>query len=152
MKITVDRATLSDIPFIAALEKDTFSMPQSESELLKMLALDNNILLVAKYGDERAGYVGAYTVCRESDIVTVATSPSFRRKGVARELLSALFESLSGESDAVFLEVRERVTARRAHFISRSVFLKREYDADITKIQAKTRYFTKRIYKNTCTF
>lgn len=103
-----------DIPFIAELEKATFSMPQSEAELLKMLASGNNVLLVAKCGEERAGYVGAYTVCRESDIVTVATAPAFRRKGVAKSLLISLFESLSGESDALFLEVRESNTAARA--------------------------------------
>ena len=122
MKVTVSRAVEDDIAFIAALEKESFSMPQSENELLKMLASDNNILLVARYGDVRAGYVGAYTVCRESDIVTVATSPSFRRKGVARELLSALFESLSGESDAVFLEVRESNGAARALYRSLGFF------------------------------
>lgn len=122
MKVTVSRAVEDDIAFIAALEKESFSMPQSENELLKMLASDNNILLVARYGDVRAGYVGAYTVCRESDIVTVATSPTFRRKGVARELLSALFESLSGESDAVFLEVRESNGAARALYQSLGFF------------------------------
>ena len=122
MKVTVSRAVEDDIAFIAALEKESFSMPQSENELLKMLASDNNILLVAKFGDTLAGYVGAYTVCRESDIVTVATSPTFRRKGVARELLSALFESLSGESDAVFLEVRESNGAARALYQSLGFF------------------------------
>ena len=107
-----------DIPFIAKLEKEIFSMPQSEKELLKMLDSESNILLVAKCDGECAGYIGAYTVCRESDIVTVATKPDFRRKGVAKELLRELFEELSGDSDALFLEVRESNTAARALYES----------------------------------
>ncbi|MBR5539070.1 MAG: ribosomal protein S18-alanine N-acetyltransferase [Clostridia bacterium] len=118
MKITVDRATYADIPFIAALEKETFSMPQSEKELEKMIASDTNLLLVARYDGAFSGYIGAYTVCRESDIVTVATSPLFRRKGVAKELLTALFDNLRGVSDTVFLEVRESNVAARTLYQS----------------------------------
>ena len=114
MKITVEKANASDISFIASLEKDTFSMPQSEGELTKMLSSETNILLVAKCDGERAGYIGAYTVCRESDIVTVAVSNAFRRKGIAKALLNALFEALSGESDVLFLEVRESNVPARA--------------------------------------
>ena len=118
MKITVDRATYADVPFIAALEKETFSMPQSEKELEKMIASDTNLLLVARCDGILSGYVGAYTVCRESDVVTVATSPSFRRKGVAKALLTALFDNLRGESDMLFLEVRESNIAARALYQS----------------------------------
>lgn len=118
MKITVEKANESDIKFIASLEKDTFSMPQSENELNKMLHTDTNVLLVAKCDGERAGYIGAYTVCRESDIVTVAVSECFRRKGIAKELLKALFGSLSGESDVVFLEVRESNAPARSLYCS----------------------------------
>ena len=60
------------------------------------------------------GYVGAYTVCRETDIVTVAVAPDMRRMGVGKQLLATLADALSGNSDALFLEVRESNTAARA--------------------------------------
>lgn len=118
MKIDIVTAEVSDLAFIAELEKDTFSMPQSLSALEKMLCDKDNILLVARCDGENAGYIGAYTVLRESDIVTVAVSPAFRRRGIARELLLALSERLSDVSDAIFLEVRESNTAARALYSS----------------------------------
>ncbi len=118
MKITVKKTEINDIEFIALLERETFSLPQSEKELLRMQADDSNILLTAFCDGERAGYIGAYTVAGESDIVTVATSPAFRRRGVARELLLSLFEQLSGKSEMIFLEVRESNTAARTLYES----------------------------------
>ena len=118
MMITVKTAKDSDVEFIAALEKETFSTPQSPSSLQKMIDDGSNILLVALCDGEYAGYIGAYTVLRESDIVTVAVLPSFRRKGIARELLSELFKRLSGESDSLFLEVRESNVAARSLYSS----------------------------------
>ena len=118
MKIEILNAEHCDLAFIADLEKVTFSMPQSLSSLEKMLLSDDNVLLVAKCDGENAGYIGAYTVLRESDIVTVAVESSFRRKGIARALIAALFEKLSGSSDALFLEVRESNSAARALYES----------------------------------
>ena len=83
-----------------------------------MLSSETNILLVAKCDGERAGYIGAYTVCRESDIVTVAVSNNFRRKGVAKALLEALFDALSEISDVLYLEVRESNTPARTLYSS----------------------------------
>ncbi len=118
MTTEIVAAKASDLAFIAELEKETFSMPQSLSELEKMLCSDSNVLLVAKCGGENAGYIGAYTVCRESDIVTVAVAPRFRRCGIARALLIELFERLREKSDTLFLEVRESNSAARALYTS----------------------------------
>ena len=107
MEITIKKADGRDIDFIAALEKETFSLPQSRADLEGMLSNTEKHLLVALLNGERAGYIGAYTVCRETDIMTVAVSRGFRKKGIGSALVSSLFSELSGISDAVFLEVRE---------------------------------------------
>lgn len=114
MKITVKKAAAEDIDFIAALEKETFSLPQSHADLEEMAENGEKNLLVAFLGGERAGYIGAYTVCRETDIMTVAVSPAFRKNGVGRALVNALFDELDGKSDVIFLEVRESNSAARA--------------------------------------
>lgn len=111
MRTEIRRATPSDIAFIAKLEAETFSLPQSAESLSEMANGCAKILLVATLDGEYAGYIGAYTVCRESDIMTVAVLPAFRKKGVGRALVNALFDELNGESDALFLEVRASNTA-----------------------------------------
>lgn len=118
MKIEIRRAVTGDLDFIAALEKANFSLPESREDFLKMLTSPDKVLLVATLDGERAGYIAAYTVCRESDILTVATAPHFRKMGVGRALIDALFEELCGESDVVFLEVRESNAAARGLYLS----------------------------------
>lgn len=113
MEITVKRAAATDIDFVAALEKETFSLPQTEADFRGMLDVPEKILLVAAFDGTLAGYIGAYTVCRETDIMTVATHPAFRKMGVGRALVNALFDELRGDSDVVFLEVRESNTAAK---------------------------------------
>jgi len=118
MKIEVRRAAESDLDFIAALEKESFSIPEKREDFEKMLCSPDKVLLVATCDGECAGYVAAYTVVRESDILTVAVEPRFRGCGVGRELLCALFDALSGESDVIFLEVRESNGAARKLYTS----------------------------------
>ncbi len=114
MKTEIRKAAESDLDFIAALEKETFSMPETREDFEKMLENPEKHLLVATCDGVIAGYICAYTVCRESDILTVAVLPAFRKMGIGRALVNALFDALSGESDALFLEVRESNAAARA--------------------------------------
>ena len=118
MKIEVRKADISDIEFISVLEKETFSLPQSPDGFAEMIQNGEKHLLVALHDGERAGYIGAYTVCRESDIMTVAVSPAFRKCGIGKALVNALFDELSGVSDTLFLEVRESNSAAIALYSS----------------------------------
>lgn len=114
----IRRAERGDIAWIAALEKETFSLPESEAAFAEMLGKCDHILLVAERDGEKVGYICAYTVCRESDILTVAVAPAARRSGAGRALLGALIEALAPESDAIFLEVRQSNTPARALYAS----------------------------------
>ena len=114
MQLDIRCAGPGDIAAIEAMERENFSMPQSAKELTRMMDSPDTLLLVALLGDRLVGYVGAYTVCRETDIVTVAVATDMRRMGVGKQLLATLADALSGNSDALFLEVRESNTAARA--------------------------------------
>lgn len=114
----IRRAERGDLAFIAALEKETFSLPQSEAAFAEMLGKEDHILLVVERDGAPIGYVCAYTVCRESDILTVAVTPSARRCGAGRALLEALTGALAGDSDAIFLEVRQSNAPARALYVS----------------------------------
>lgn len=122
MKTEIRKALAGDIDFIAELEKETFSLPQSKKDFEEMVTSPQKLLLVATLDGERAGYIGAYTVCRESDIMTVAVAERFRQNGIGKMLVSALFEELSGESDALFLEVRESNLPARKLYSSLSFY------------------------------
>lgn len=118
MRSEVRRATAADIAFLAALEEETFSIPQSAKDFENMLDAPDKVLLVAECDGVPVGYIGAYTVCRETDILTVAVDPAARRSGIGRQLLLALLAALEQESDAIFLEVRVSNTAARALYTS----------------------------------
>ncbi len=121
MKIEIRNACEGDVDFIASLEKETFSVPQSRDDFLKMLDGEKH-LLVAVCNGETAGYVSAYTVCRETDIMTVAVAPAYRKNGIGHALINALCEKLCGESDAIFLEVRRSNGAARRLYSSHGFF------------------------------
>ena len=90
MKIEIKKAAADDIDFIAALEKETFSLPETAENFSELIENPEKQLLIAFIDGKRAGYIGAYTVCRESDIMTVAVLPDYRKMGVGRALVSAL--------------------------------------------------------------
>ena len=114
----IRRADSGDLAFIAALEKETFSLPQSENGFREMLHKSDHVLLVAEKDGCPCGYICAYTVCRESDILTVAVSQSARRCGIGRALVAGLIDALKEQSDALFLEVRKSNTPARALYAS----------------------------------
>ncbi len=118
MPSSVRRAAAADIAFLAALEKDTFSLPQSAKDFENMLDAEDKTLLVAEANGVPVGYIGAYTVLGETDILTVAVDPAARRQGIGRLLLETLFRALSGKSNAIYLEVRESNAPARALYAS----------------------------------
>ena len=62
---------------------------------------------MAMDGDRVAGYVGSQSVLGEADMMNIAVSPDYRRRGVAKLLLQALQQSLAAqEVYSLTLEVR----------------------------------------------
>ncbi len=81
-----------DIPALARIEKMTFSMPWSEEAFSDALSDPHAFFLVAC--DEASGqplsYAGMYVAADEGEITNVATDPDFRRRGLAKALLSRM--------------------------------------------------------------
>ncbi len=93
--ITVRKMENGDIPHIAALEKVCFSLPWPEDAVALELTNPLSLWLVAYDGDRFAGYIGSQAVLDEADMMNLAVVPSFRRCGVAQELVSQLVEQLA---------------------------------------------------------
>ena len=93
---------------VAAIEKECFgregwSERSVAGELTNALAL----WLVAEEDGVVAGYVGSQTVCAETDMMNVAVTADFRRRGIGEMLVNALVEELKAlESHSLTLEVR----------------------------------------------
>ena len=96
-----------DVPQIAELEKVCFSDPWSENSIISELDNPLSCWLVAVSGEQVVGYVGSQTVLDGSDMMNIAVSPDFRRKGIAESLIEALISFLRERgSRCLILEVR----------------------------------------------
>ncbi len=100
-------AQKENIADIAAIEAACFSSPWNSLTLEAELENECSHIFTAVDGGKAVGYVLLYIVAGEADIVRVAVLPEYRRRGVARELLTRAFEKIDG---AVFLDVRESNT------------------------------------------
>lgn len=104
----------SHIPQIAALERECFSDPWSESLLEDALFDPQASFIVAQDSEEEGnvlGYAGLHAVLDEGYIDNVAVHPDARRHGVASALLDVFCRF--GEVNLAFLtlEVRKSNTA-----------------------------------------
>ena len=102
------RMNESHVASVAAIEKECFgrdawSEKSVAGERTNALAL----WLVAVEGETVAGYVGSQTVCNETDMMNVAVTADFRRRGIGEKLVNALVEELKAlGSHSLTLEVR----------------------------------------------
>lgn len=108
----VRKANEQDTARIAEIERAVFSDAWSESGILEEMNQKTGEIYVAVENDIVIGYVIAYTVLDEGDILRVAVCPEFRRRGVARTLLNAVISEGAAHGIILWhLEVRESNTA-----------------------------------------
>lgn len=99
--------TTEHIPQIAALEQACFSHPWSEAMLQNELWNDSAVIIVAEGEDGTVlGYAGLQTVLDEGYINNVAVGETFRRQGVADQLIAAFVRFGQARLAFLTLEVR----------------------------------------------
>ena len=92
---------------VAQLEKLCFSDPWSENSVASELKNPLSLWLVALDGATVAGYVGSQSVLDEADMMNIAVHPDYRRKGIARQLVTELVAALAKKGvHSLALEVR----------------------------------------------
>lgn len=97
----------SDVAAIAELEKRCFSDPWSADSIASELVNPLSYWLVAEIDGQVAGYVGSQSVLDAADMMNIAVSPEYRRRGVAKALVNELTAYLSKNNMiALLLEVR----------------------------------------------
>ena len=110
------RMNEAHVASVAAIEKECFGLDAwSEKSVASELTNQLSLWLVAVDGDRVAGYVGSQTVCGETDMMNVAVTADYRRKGLGEQLVLALVEELKAMgSQCLTLEVRDSNTPARA--------------------------------------
>ena len=103
----IRKMTAADVAQIAELEKVCFSDPWSEKSIASELENDLSVWLVAVEGETVAGYVGSQSVLGETDMMNIAVSPDYRRRGIGEKLVTELVIQLQAEGNRrLMLEVR----------------------------------------------
>jgi ribosomal-protein-alanine N-acetyltransferase len=92
---------------VAALEAVCFSTPWSEASIRSELENPYSIWLVALEEEKLAGYLGVQFGPDGGDIMTIATDPGFRGRGVGKRLLKTMVQKLQEKNlQWLTLEVR----------------------------------------------
>ena len=99
--------TDSDISAVSQLEAASFSTPWSENSIRSELDNPWAIWLVARDEPGLAGYIGVQYGPDGGDILTVATDPAFRGRGIAKALIRRMVQLLQEKNLSwLTLEVR----------------------------------------------
>jgi len=107
-KLKIDTMEMADLDDVMEIENASFSLPWSrwmfERELMDR---KHSQFLVARSGDEIAGYIGFWLVLEEVHIVTIAVRSDYRRRGIGSILmLEALNAAMRLGAERATLEVR----------------------------------------------
>ena len=103
-----EAVTSEEAGALAELHASAFRDPWREAEIAAMIRGAGAFGFAARAGGQTAGFVLCRTIADEAEILTLATAPTHRRRGVARGLLESARESAETAGAAkMFLEVAE---------------------------------------------
>ena len=115
-------AQSSDVAEIVRIERTSFADPWSEESFERILGGQAAIFHVVVVPPESAvvGYIIAFSVGADAELLNVAVAPDYRGRGFAGQMLDAVLIQLDGIGvRTAFLEVRESNRAARALYGSR---------------------------------
>jgi ribosomal-protein-alanine N-acetyltransferase len=98
-----------DITDVMQIERASFSMPWSRTMFMEELKRQGgrSYSLVARYDGKVIGYIMTWIVLDEAHIINIAVNSEYRRKGVAKTLLSRTLDyAKSAKAKKATLEVR----------------------------------------------
>ncbi|MFK5925786.1 MAG: ribosomal protein S18-alanine N-acetyltransferase [Desulfuromusa sp.] len=97
----------ADLDAILAIEQDCYPHPWTSRQFLQELENPAATILVCENETRIVGYICYWLIAGEMQILNLATSPKFRRQGIAAQLLAEVFKRCAfSELSSAWLEVR----------------------------------------------
>lgn len=111
--ITVRKMKKEDLDRVSQIEKECFSTPWSRDSFEDMIDNEAALYMVAEDNGYIVANCGVIIAAGEGDICNVAVDPSYRKRGIAKLLLTRVMEEASKEMTVLSftLEVRRSNTA-----------------------------------------
>ena len=111
--ITVRKMKKEDLDRVSQIEKECFSTPWSRDSFEDMIDNEAALYMVAEDNGYIVANCGVIIAAGEGDICNVAVDPSYRKRGIAKLLLTRVMEEASKEMGVLSftLEVRRSNTA-----------------------------------------
>ena len=107
MTYTYRYATEKDIDAIVAIEKSSMPNPWHRDNYLEAIQSNHAFIMVVVDGNAIAGFAVFYMTPPESELPDIVVVPSYRGKGIGKELLNRCICELKSKAvDTIFLEVR----------------------------------------------
>ncbi|MBQ7562661.1 MAG: tRNA (adenosine(37)-N6)-threonylcarbamoyltransferase complex dimerization subunit type 1 TsaB [Lachnospiraceae bacterium] len=106
--VVIRTMTEADVDAVCAFEEAVFSMPWKKPDFLDMVRRDNLSYLVIEKDGKVVGGAGIREILGDIELTNVAVLPEYRRQGLAKRLMKAVFEEgkrLGGNQ--MTLEVRK---------------------------------------------
>ena len=106
--ITIRPMTEEDLPQVAAIEAENFSVPWKRDDFAHYLEDDRAVFLTARINaGPAAGYIGCLFAADEGDITNVSVSSELRGRGIGMLLVTELIRKAKERCCArIYLEVR----------------------------------------------
>jgi len=106
--LIIEKMTISDIPEVVTIERQSFSDPWEEESFLFDLNNEKAYPLVTKIAGRVVGYICLWIVLDEMQIANIAVSKEYRRQGIGEKLLNYIL-ALAQESKCqeISLDVRK---------------------------------------------
>jgi ribosomal-protein-alanine N-acetyltransferase len=102
----LEAATSDDAEALAKVHAQAFSKPWSASAIGALSSSPNAIVVAAREVEMVTGFILCRTIADEAEVLTLATAPSHRRRGIGRQLLEAVARIAEARGAArFFLEV-----------------------------------------------
>jgi ribosomal-protein-alanine N-acetyltransferase len=100
------------IPDVLEIERASFGMPWSRNGFLSVITNPDALAYAAIIDEKVAGYVCAFIIGEDSEILKLAVRPEFRGRGIAKALNTRCIKSLKeARCQQVYLEVRRTNSA-----------------------------------------
>jgi tRNA threonylcarbamoyladenosine biosynthesis protein TsaB len=117
--VHIRNATALEAKLLAALHGQCFDTTWPPEDFARLMAMPGAISVIAAVQDEPAGFALFRKAADEAEIITIATLPKARRRGVAKSLIDHHSRSLAAEGIAsIFIEVAQSNEAAQALYRS----------------------------------